>query len=61
MTSGARQRYGEAMEHALEIVRRDRAWDDGAGRRLLFRFFDTLGAGHEEVARARRRLALLLF
>ena len=45
----AGQRYGEAMDHALEIVRLDRAWDDGAGRRLLFRFFDTLGAGHEEV------------
>jgi putative thioredoxin len=49
------------MDHALDIVRRDKAWDDGAGRRLLFRFFDTLGAGHEEVVRARRKLSLLLF
>jgi len=56
-----RRGYGEAMDLALDIVRRDRAWDDGGGRRLLFRFFDTLGAGHEEVIRARRKLSLLLF
>jgi len=53
--------YTEAMDHCMEIVKRDKAWEDDGGRKLLFKFFDTLGASHPEVQAARRRLSILLF
>jgi thioredoxin-like negative regulator of GroEL len=31
------------MGHALEIMKRDRNWDDDGGRKLLLKFFDSLG------------------
>mmetsp|Transcript_50434 Transcript_50434/g.118694 ORF Transcript_50434/g.118694 Transcript_50434/m.118694 type:complete len:380 (-) Transcript_50434:203-1342(-) len=56
-----RQEYTVAMSHALEIIKRDKSWDEDGGRKLLFKFFDTLGSQHPEVQAARKRLALLLF
>jgi putative thioredoxin len=39
--------YRPAMEHLLEIVRRDRAWNDQAGRKTLLTLFNLLAAQPE--------------
>lgn len=50
-----------AMNEALEIMRRDRKWNDDGGRKLLLQFFDSLGSQHPDVVEARKRLSVLLF
>jgi len=51
----------DAVEALLEIIRRDREWDDEAARKQLLKFFDAWGAGDPNVARGRRKLSTLLF
>ncbi len=46
----------EAIEHALQIMRRDKGFNDGAAKTLLFEIFDVLGPG-ETVNAARKRLS----
>ncbi|MDR2364240.1 MAG: tetratricopeptide repeat protein [Zoogloeaceae bacterium] len=56
-------RYAEALEAALEVVRRDRHFDDAAGRRLLLELFTIIGATEcydDLVRQYRRALAALL-
>jgi putative thioredoxin len=55
----AGQRYEEGMEHLLEIVRRDRGFQDDIGRKTLLSVFNLLGGG-ELVSRYRRLLASAL-
>ena len=55
----AAQRFEEGMDELLEIVRRDRSFEDDAGRRTLLAVFDLLGGG-ELVSRYRRLLASAL-
>jgi len=43
----AQSRFREAMEAALEVVIRDRAFDEGAGRKALLQLFEAL-AGSEQ-------------
>jgi putative thioredoxin len=56
-------KYEQALEAALEIVRRDRHFDDNAGRSLLLEFFAAL-SGNEHyddlVRKYRRALSTLL-
>jgi putative thioredoxin len=47
------------MEQLLEIVRRDRAYEDDIGRKTLLSVFNLLGGG-ELVSRYRRLLASAL-
>ena len=49
-----------AMEQLLEIVRRDRTYNDDAGRTGLLKIFATLGNEHELVVQYRRKLAQTL-
>lgn len=51
----------DALEHLLESVRRDRAWNDEAARKQLLKLFDALGPTHPLTAGFRRRLSSLLF
>ena len=53
-----RQDYREALEQLLEIVRRDRKWQDEAARRSMLDLFTLLGAstGHGELVREFRIL-----
>jgi putative thioredoxin len=48
------------MDQLLEIVRRDRGFEDDVGRRTLLSVFDLLGGG-EAVSRYRRLLASVLY
>ncbi len=51
--------YEAGMEELLEIVRRDRAFEDDIGRKTLLSVFNLLGGG-EPVSRYRRLLASAL-
>lgn len=51
----------EAQDALLEIIRRDREWNDEAARKQLLKFFDAWGAADPVVARGRRKLSSVLF
>ncbi|MCC7284095.1 MAG: thioredoxin [Acetobacteraceae bacterium] len=51
----------EAADALLEIIRRDRAWNDGAARAQLLKLFDSWGLMDEASVAARRKLSALLF
>jgi putative thioredoxin len=54
-------RRQEALDHLLEIVRRDRKWNDDAARRQLVQFFEAWGPTDEHTVAGRRRLSSILF
>ena len=56
----AGERYEAALEQLLEIVRRDRAFGDEAGRKTMLSVFGLLGGQGELVNRYRRLLASAL-
>ena len=52
----AQNRFREALDAALEVVRRDRFFDEGAGRKALLQFFEALsGEQHDDLVREYRR------
>lgn len=51
----------EAAENLLEIIRRDRAWNDDGARRQLVQFFEVWGPMDEVTMSARRKLSAYLF
>jgi putative thioredoxin len=61
VASAARGRNAEALEHLLEIVRRDRNWNDQAARKQLVQLFDAWGPKDALTIDGRRRLSSLLF
>lgn len=54
-------RREEAAEQLLQIIRRDRKWNDEAARLQLLKFFEAWGLNDEVTVAARRRLSALLF
>ncbi len=58
----AQSRFREALDAALEVVRRDRFFDEGAGRKALLQFFEALsGEQHDALVReVRRKLSATL-
>jgi putative thioredoxin len=50
-----------ALDALIEIVRRDRAWNEEAARRQLVKYFEALGPTHPLTLSGRRRLSSLLF
>jgi len=51
----------EATGHLLEIVKRDRKWNDDGARKQLVQFFEAWGAADEATIDGRRRLSSILF
>ncbi len=51
----------DAVEELLELVRRDRGWNDEAARKQLVKIFDALGTSHPLTVSARRHLSSILF
>jgi putative thioredoxin len=56
----ARGRREEAANHLLEIVRRDRNWNDDGARKQLVQFFEAWGPMDAMTLAGRRRLSSLL-
>jgi putative thioredoxin len=52
---------GAALDELLEIIRRDRKWNDDAARKQLVTLFEAMGPTDERTLAARRRLSSLLF
>jgi len=57
----AQGRRGEALDHLLEIVKRDRKWNDDGARKQLVQLFDAWGPADESTVAGRRRLSSILF
>jgi putative thioredoxin len=56
----ARRKYAEALEHLLEIVKRDRAFQDDVGRKTMLSVFDLAAHQPELVSEWRRKLSATL-
>jgi putative thioredoxin len=52
---------GEATAQLLEIVKRDRKWNDDGARKQLVQFFEAWGATDEATVDGRKRLSTILF
>ncbi len=57
----AKGKRAEAVNHLLEIVRRDRKWNDDAARKQLVQFFEAWGFADPAAVEGRRRLSSILF
>ena len=54
-------RRGEAADALLDIIRREKTWNDGAARLQLLKFFESWGFDDVATMAARRKLSALLF
>ena len=57
---GAGQRE-KAVDELLELIRRDRAWNEEAGRKQLIKFFEAFGPTDPLTVTSRKRLSTILF
>ncbi len=57
----AKGRRQQALDHLLEIVRRDRKWNDDGARKQLVQLFEAWGPTDEATLEGRRRLSSILF
>lgn len=53
--------YDDGLESLLAIMKQDRAYDDGAARKLLIQVFEALGNDHPLTLQYRRRMFALLY
>lgn len=51
----------EAVDHLLDIVKRDRTWNDDGARKELVKLFEAWGFKDESAVYGRKRLSSLLF
>jgi putative thioredoxin len=56
-----KNRRPEAVDHLLEIVRRDRKWNEDGARKQLVQFFEAWGPTDEATVSGRKRLSSILF
>jgi putative thioredoxin len=57
----AHGRMGEAADQLLDIIARDRAWNDEAARKQLLTIFEAAGPMSDVAKAGRRRLSSILF
>ena len=51
----------EAAAHLLDIIKRDRKWNEDAARKQLVQLFEAWGATDEATLEGRKKLSSLLF
>lgn len=61
MALAARDKRDEAVDHLIEIIKRDRTWDEDGARRQLLQFFEAWGPMDETSIAGRRKLSAVLF
>jgi putative thioredoxin len=59
LNAGAKR--AEAVDHLMEIVKRDRKWNDDGARKQLVQFFEAWGPTDEATVAGRKRLSSVLF
>ena len=59
--STAKGSGSEALDHLLEIVKRDRKWNDDGARKQLVQFFEAWGPTDQATVDGRKRLSSILF
>jgi putative thioredoxin len=57
----ARGDRASATDHLIEIIRRDRTWNDDGGRKQLIQFFEAWGPMDDMTVAGRRKLSAVLF
>ena len=57
----AKGKFAEAADNLLEIVGRDRDWNNGAARAQLLKVFEAAGQTSDVTKQGRRRLSSILF
>jgi len=57
----ANGKRSEAIQQLLEIVKRDRKWNDDGARKQLVQFFEAWGPTDEATVEGRKRLSTILF
>ncbi|WP_113911421.1 thioredoxin family protein [Roseovarius dicentrarchi] len=61
LSLAAAGRSEEAVEHLLELFRRDAEWNEGAAKAQLFTIFDALKPNDPVAVRGRRKLSSMIF
>jgi len=61
LAMNAQGQRGDAVDHLLEIVRRDRKWNDDGARKQLVQLFEAWGPTDDATVQGRRRLSSILF
>jgi putative thioredoxin len=57
----ARNQREQAVDHLIELFRRDKSWNEDAARKQLLQFFEAWGVMDPDTIRGRRKLSSLLF
>ena len=57
----AQGKRAEATDQLLQIVKRDRKWNDDGARKQLVQFFEAWGGADEATVEGRKRLSTILF
>ena len=57
----AKGKRAEAVDHLMEIVKRDRKWNEDGARKQLVQFFEAWGPTDEATVTGRKRLSSILF
>ena len=57
----AKGKREDAVKHLIEIVKRDRKWNDDGARKQLVQFFEAWGATDPATIEGRKRLSSILF
>jgi len=57
----AKGKRAEAVDHLIEIIKRDRKWNDDGARKQLVQFFEAWGFAAPAAVEGRKRLSSILF
>ena len=57
----AKGKRADALDHLIEIIKRDRKWNEDGARKQLVQLFDAWGPSDEATVQGRKRLSSILF